>query len=50
MRKIIFTQTETEEIISQYLNGKSLRKIGDNFLVSKGVIKRILIENNIKMR
>lgn len=50
MRKIIFTQTETKEIISQYLNGKSLREIGDNFLVSKGVIKRILIENNIKMR
>lgn len=50
MRKIIFTQTETEEIISQYLNGKSLREIGDNFLVSKRVIKRILIENNIKMR
>jgi hypothetical protein len=50
MRKIIFTQTETEEIISQYLSGKPLRKVGDNFSVSKEVIKRILVENNIKTR
>ena len=51
MRKIIFTTEETQSIINDYNNNHiSTNKIAAKFGVSKGVISRILKENNIELR
>ena len=51
MKKIIFTEEQQQKIISLYLEENySLSKIGEQFHVSKGVISRLLTENNIKKR
>lgn len=47
MKKITFTQQQTEEIVSRYKNGESMKSIGESFQVSRTVITRILAENGI---
>lgn len=50
-KKIIFSTQENEQIIDLYLNkNKSLTEIGDLYKCNRTVIKRILLENNIKLR
>lgn len=51
MSKIIFTKEQTEKIINKYTKENlGLQKIGDEYKVSKQVIKRVLIENNIEIK
>ena len=50
MKKIIFSIDEITKIIELYENNHSLKNIGENFNVSRNVIKRVLEENNIKLR
>lgn len=50
MKKIIFTQEQTDKIVLLYKNNNSLNIISKQFNVSKDVIKRILKENNIELR
>lgn len=50
MKKIIFTQEQTNKIITLYQNNNALSTIGRQFNVNKNVIKRVLQENNIELR
>lgn len=51
MRKIVFSEKEIEDIVFNYLEEqKSLKFIGEKYEVSRDVIKRILIDNNIQLR
>ena len=51
IKKIIFSQKEIQDIINLYLKENySLKKIGDKYNVSRSVIKRVLEENQIKLR
>ncbi len=48
MKKIIFNENETKDILDKYLNQRlSMAKIGKDYNCSKTVIARILKENNI---
>lgn len=48
--KKLFTQEEVQFIISNYLNGYSLKQLGKLFNVDSNVISRVLNENNIPRR
>lgn len=49
--KVIFSEEEQQEIIRLYLLPESLSSIAKKFgLKNRGVIKRVLIENNITLR
>lgn len=48
VRKYEFSKEQTEQIIFRYLNGESKKRIGESLGVSKSVIARILLENNIQ--
>lgn len=51
MKKIIFTNEQIEEIITLYtINKFSMKAIGEKYGVSKTVINRILMENNISKK
>lgn len=51
MRKIVFSDEQINEIITQYtIEHLSMRIIGENFGVSRNVITRILKENNISIQ
>lgn len=50
MKKIIFNEQEIQNIITLYNQGNTLKAIGENFNVSRGVIKRILVEQNTSLR
>ena len=51
MLKNIFTKEQEQDIINQYsIQHKSLRAVGDQYKVSRFVIKRILTENNVSIR
>lgn len=51
MLKNIFTKEQEQDIINQYsIQHKSLRAVGDQYKVSRFVIKRILTENNVPIR
>lgn len=50
MKKIIFNEQEIQNIITLYNQGNTLKAIGENFNVSRGVIKRILVEQNTILR
>lgn len=51
MQKKTFNQNELKQIIQLYTKDKlSLQKIGNKFNVSRGVITRVLKENNIDIR
>lgn len=45
-----FKNLNVEQIIKEYLLGKSLRSIGTMFKVDKQTIKDLLLRNNIKLR
>ena len=48
MKKIVFTDEEIEKIKEMYIDKfLSMAKIGEQFNVSKTVIRRVLVENNI---
>lgn len=48
--KIIYSASEINKIIYDYKNGKSMENLRKELMVSWDVIKRILVENNIKTR
>ena len=51
MKKIIFTNEQVKEIITLYTIDKlSMKAIGEKYGVSKTVINRILMENNISKK
>ena len=51
MKKIIFTNEQIKEIITLYIIDKlSMKAIGEKYGVSKTVINRILMENNISKK
>lgn len=51
MKRIIFSEQQTKNIINLYQKEKqSMKKIGEQFNVSRTVIKRILLENNIAIQ
>lgn len=50
MKKIVFSQEENQKIIELYNSHNSLKAIGEQFGVSRTVIKRILEENKIILR
>lgn len=50
MKKVIFTQEETQKIIDLYNDNNTLKYIGEQFNVSRNVIKRVLEEQNIELR
>lgn len=51
MKKIIFNESQTQDIIKKYLNeNKALSTISKELGVSRPVISRVLKENNIKLR
>jgi hypothetical protein len=49
-KKITFSEEEVNDIISEYMNGKSKRKIAIEKQVSQGIIDRTLRENDIEIR
>lgn len=50
MNKIIFSQEQINTIIKMYNNNQTQKEIANKFNVSRNVIKRVLLENNIKLR
>lgn len=51
MRKIILTDKQIKDIIKQYTSFKfNMAEIGNNFSVSRTVIKNILLENNVNIK
>jgi hypothetical protein len=50
MRKISLTPKQIEEIISIYRKGEmGMRSIGEKFNISREIVKRVLIENDIQL-
>lgn len=50
MKKVKLTEKQIQEIISIYLKGEmGMRSIGENFNISREVVKRVLTENNIQL-
>ena len=50
MRKIEFTEEQTKDIIEMYNNLSSTREICSKYSVDRGVIQRILKQNNVTLR
>lgn len=50
MRKINFTSEQTELIINKYNSGIPTTKLGKEFNCSHATIKRVLVENGIKIQ
>lgn len=50
MKKIQFSQEQINVIIDLYNNNYTQKQIGEHFNVDRSVIKRVLLENNIKLR
>ena len=50
MKKIEFSLEQNQDIIQRYQSNQTLQKIADYYKVSRTVIKRILVEQNIQLR
>lgn len=50
MRRIEFTDEQKQHIVKKYEEGTPMRKIGEEFGVSKHTIRRILVEQGIEIR
>jgi len=50
LKKVSLTDEQVIDLIKSYKSGNSLKKVGEEFSISKPTVKKILLENNIPIK